>query len=304
MPVYSMTGYASAQLASSAASQNGSAPQLLAEVRSVNNRFLDLSFKLPDELRSHEGRWRQMVAAKLRRGKVEFRLARAADTAGRPAGWVPDASELARLAAAQAAVRAAVPDAQPLGVFEVLRLAAEPASTAWPEASELDALLEQLLTALQTARASEGMRLAQALHQCLGTLRALAQQAEPLVAQSIDVQRERFLARWREALALVDGGAAVSAQTAQERAVAEVAAFSIRVDVAEELARLRSHLDEIEQLLAKGGELGKRLDFLIQELHREVNTLGSKSASLALTRLSVDMKVQVEQMREQVQNIE
>ena len=91
---------------------------------------------------------------------------------------------------------------------------------------------------------------------------------------------------------------------AQERALAEATAYAIRIDVAEELTRLQSHLDELERLLGHNGEIGKRLDFLIQELHREANTLGSKSSSLELTRISVDMKVLIEQMREQVQNIE
>jgi uncharacterized protein (TIGR00255 family) len=302
-----MTGYASAQLSSENASNGGKEPPLLVEVRSVNNRFLDVSFKIPDELRAHEGRWRQLVTGKLRRGKVEVRWARAPEVPSHGdlvGDHAPSATDLARLATAQAAVLAAMPDARPLGVADVLRLSSASAAWAWPAASTLDDLLDSALTALLDARAREGERLAQALRQCLNTLRALAQQAEPLVAQSIGLQRERFLARWREALDLVGGSGAVSAQTAQERAVAEVAAFAIRVDVAEELARLRSHLDDVEQLLNKGGELGKRLDFLMQELHREVNTLGSKSAHLALTRLSVDMKVQVEQMREQVQNIE
>ena len=101
-----------------------------------------------------------------------------------------------------------------------------------------------------------------------------------------------------------NGGAAVSAEAIQERALNEATAFAIRIDVAEELARLRSHLDEVERLLDRGGELGKRLDFLMQELHREANTLGAKSAALELTNISVDMKVAIEQMREQVQNIE
>jgi uncharacterized protein (TIGR00255 family) len=110
--------------------------------------------------------------------------------------------------------------------------------------------------------------------------------------------------RWTEALGSAGGGAAVSAEAARDRALNEAAAYAIRIDVAEELARLKSHLDEIERLLAKGGEVGKRLDFLIQELHREANTLGSKSSALELTGVSVDMKVAIEQMREQVQNIE
>jgi uncharacterized protein (TIGR00255 family) len=118
----------------------------------------------------------------------------------------------------------------------------------------------------------------------------------------VEQQRQRFLERWKEAMALGDDS--IAPQAAQERALSEATAFAIRIDVAEELTRLDSHLEEIERLIRKGGEIGKRLDFLIQELHREANTMGSKSAALELTRVSVDMKVLIEQMREQVQNIE
>jgi uncharacterized protein (TIGR00255 family) len=136
----------------------------------------------------------------------------------------------------------------------------------------------------------------------LEQLRALAEQARPLIPQLVDQQRARFLERWKEAMALSEG--TVTPEAAQDRALTEATAFAIRIDVAEELTRLAAHLDEIERLVKKGGEVGKRLDFLIQELHREANTLGSKSAALELTRISVDMKVLIEQMREQVQNIE
>jgi uncharacterized protein (TIGR00255 family) len=108
--------------------------------------------------------------------------------------------------------------------------------------------------------------------------------------------------RWAEAMAL--GAGSALPESAQDRALTEATAFAIRIDVAEEITRLNSHLDEVERLVTKGGEIGKRLDFLIQELHREANTMGSKSAALALTHISVDMKVLIEQMREQVQNIE
>jgi len=126
-------------------------------------------------------------------------------------------------------------------------------------------------------------------------------QALPLVPQLVEQQRNRFLERWQEAMGASGG---TPPEAAQDRALAEATAFAIRIDVAEELTRLGSHLDEIERLVKKGGEIGKRLDFLIQELHREANTLGSKSAALELTRIGVDMKVLIEQMREQVQNIE
>jgi len=131
---------------------------------------------------------------------------------------------------------------------------------------------------------------------------SLAELAVPLVPHLVEQQRQRFLERWKDAMALADGSHLPEA--AQDRALTEATAFAIRIDVAEELTRLRSHLDELSRLLTKGGDIGKRLDFLIQELHREANTLGSKSAVLEMTRISVDMKVLIEQMREQVQNIE
>src|SRR5207253_5671441 len=128
---------------------------------------------------------------------------------------------------------------------------------------------------------------------------------EPLVPAAVQRQQQRFVERWQEAL----GAAGASVQTLpaealHERALGEAAAYAVRIDVAEELARLRSHLDEIARLLKKGGEVGKRLDFLIQELLREANTLGSKASSLELTNISVEMKVAVEQLPEQVQNLE
>jgi uncharacterized protein (TIGR00255 family) len=136
----------------------------------------------------------------------------------------------------------------------------------------------------------------------IAQLRLLAQKAGPLVPKLVEQQRQRFMERWKEAMALAEGSTAPD--TAQDRALTEATAFAIRIDVAEELTRLASHLDELERLINKGGEIGKRLDFLIQELHREANTMGSKSAALELTHISVDMKVLIEQMREQVQNIE
>jgi uncharacterized protein (TIGR00255 family) len=159
-----------------------------------------------------------------------------------------------------------------------------------------------VLADLLSAREREGARLAAMLLGHLAQLRELTAQAQPLVPQLVEQQRQRFLERWKEAMALAEGAA--TPEAAQDRALTEATAFAIRIDVAEELTRLAAHLEEIERLIRKGGEIGKRLDFLIQELHREANTLGSKSATLELTRISVDMKVLIEQMREQVQNLE
>ena len=157
---------------------------------------------------------------------------------------------------------------------------------------------------MREAREREGARL---VHRAAGALwRGCARsptQAAPLVPQVVERQQQRFLERWNEALRQ-RRAQSLSAEASQERALNEAAAYAMRIDVAEELARLRAHLDEIKRLLKAGGEVGKRLDFLIQELHREANTLGSKSAALELTKISVEMKVPIEQMREQVQNIE
>ena len=305
MPVYSMTGYASAQQsgASNPAEPDARSPasrRLGIEIRAVNSRFLDLSFRLPDELRQQEPALRELLTAKLKRGKIELRAA--IDHAD--AGSVPDPSPrlLQRLNGVQDQVRSWLPSATPLSVADVIRLSAGEQHGAGDLTEQVLPLADKALKELLAARQREGTRLAATLHERLGQLRTLATQALPLVPQLVEQQRQRFLDRWKEAMALADG--ATLPEAAQDRALSEATAFAIRIDVAEELTRLDAHLDEIERLLKKGGELGKRLDFLIQELHREANTLGSKSAALELTRISVDMKVLIEQMREQVQNIE
>ncbi|HET8745982.1 MAG TPA: YicC/YloC family endoribonuclease [Ramlibacter sp.] len=306
MPVYSMTGYASAQHSPGAApagnegSKPGAAMRLGLEIRSVNSRFLDLSFRLSEELRAHEPALRELIAARVKRGKVEVRAG--IEGTGAETVREPSVRMLQRLESVQDTVRTWLPDAAALSVAEILRLASadDGGSVDWDQ--PLQQLASQALGELVAAREREGARLAQMLLGHLQQLRALAQQARPLIPQLVEQQRQRFLERWKEAMALTEGAA--TPEAAQDRALTEATAFAIRIDVAEELTRLAAHLDEIERLVNKGGEIGKRLDFLIQELHREANTLGSKSAALELTRISVDMKVLIEQMREQVQNLE
>lgn len=294
MAVYSMTGYGTARSDAEAAVGLG------VEIRSVNSRFLDLSFKLTDELRGSEPALRELLGARLKRGKVEVR----AWTEGRhdTLPRVPDAASLQRLLAIQDAVRSWLPTAAPLSVAESLQLTARQTSLPGDTHDDLMALGARALDALLDARAREGDRLKAMLLDRCTRLRQLAADAAPLIPALVAQQQQRFLDRWAEALAAAGGS--VSGDAAQERALTEAAAFAIRIDVAEELTRLGSHLTEIERLLDKGTELGKRLDFLIQELHREANTLGAKSSTLELSRISVDMKVLIEQMREQVQNIE
>ena len=304
MPVYSMTGYASGQHSPAGSHPEGEArphatARLGVEIRSVNSRFLDLSFKLPEELRQHEPALRDMLTAQLKRGKVELRAA--IDNTAAAGIGDPSTRLLQRLNGLQDHIKAWLPDARDLSVADVLRLAAGDTAVKGDWGPELTELTEKTLKGLRAAREREGARLARMLQDHLAQLRALANQALPLVPMLVEQQRARFLERWQEAMGL---SGATPPEAAQDRALTEATSFAIRIDVAEELTRLNSHLDEIERLIKEGGEIGKRLDFLIQELHREANTLGSKSATLELTRIGVDMKVLIEQMREQVQNIE
>ena len=297
-----MTGYASVQHAPASTEDNASAShmRLGLEIRAVNSRFLDLTFRLPDELRSQEPALRALLTNRLKRGKVEVRAAIDVDaSASLPQ---PTAALLQHMQSLQDLVQAWLPDAKGLSVADALRFSGNghAVQVDWQEV--VPALAEKAVDELVDARAREGKRLASMLLDRIQQLRALAEQAGPLVPQLVEQQRQRFLERWQEAMGLTEGQ--VAPEAARERALSEATAFAIRIDVAEEITRLGSHLDEVERLLKKGGEIGKRLDFLIQEMHREANTLGSKSATLELTRISVDMKVLIEQMREQVQNIE
>lgn len=316
MAVYSMTGYATAQTGGPSAANVGEPARepkqpLGIEIRSVNSRFLDLSFKLPDDLRASEPAIRELLTATLKRGKVEVRawVEGRADAGPR----APSAPELQKLLGMQDNIRAWLPTAAPLSVAEVLQLTARQQGNTGELHEALIKLAQTGLDSLLAARAREGQRLADMLLDRLKQLRQLAQDAQPLIPQLVAQQRQRFIERWNEALGASSQtasgtsgtlGHAVSSDMARDRALTEATAFAIRIDVAEELTRLDSHLSEIERLIHKGADVGKRLDFLIQELHREANTLGAKSSSLELTRISVDMKVLIEQMREQVQNIE
>ena len=305
MAVYSMTGYASAQSSAPQSTPETEAvrdanSRLGVEIRSVNSRFLDLAFRLPDELRQAEPALRELLTAKLKRGKVEIRVSlESTSTHGlRP----PSPVTLQRLGSLEDSIKSWLPQAAALSVADILRIATNEDKKPHDYSAELLNLTKKALTELMAAREREGTRLADMLLDRTAQLRKLAASATPMVPRLVEQQKNRFLERWKEAMAL--GANSVLPEIAHDRALTEATAFAIRIDVAEEITRLSSHLEEIDRLIANGGELGKRLDFLIQELHREANTLGSKSASLELTRVSVDMKVLIEQIREQVQNIE
>ena len=313
MAVYSMTGYANASAspvgAASAALHepgeggSGKAAATAAvsvEIRSVNGRFLDLALRLPDEFRGLEPALRELLTGRFKRGKIELRLT----TSGDPEHDIPEPrpDQLDHLVHLERRVQDRLREARPLSVHEVLQWCRGAADSKASEAVVLDTA-RRCIEGLVEARAREGARLAAILQERVDHLRRLADAAGPLVPGAVARQQQRFLERWNEALEKA-GGASVSREAIEERALNEAAAYAIRIDVAEELSRLRSHLDEVARLLAKGGEVGKRLEFLIQELLREANTLGSKSPSIEMTTISVDMKVAIEQLREQVQNVE
>jgi uncharacterized protein (TIGR00255 family) len=314
MAVYSMTGYASAtagpatdgaeagnaESATPRTSPSASA-SVSVELRSVNGRFLDLAFRLPDDFRALEPALRELVAAAFRRGKIELRLnaRHEAETA-----WPqPQPDQLNRLSRIESTVQGWLPKAPPLSVHEVLQWCKGSTPGERLDEPALEAA-RRCIAGLRDARRREGERLVAVLMERVKRLRELADQAEPLVPAVVQRQQQRFLERWNEALEAAGATQTIPREALQERAINEAAAYAIRIDVAEELARLRSHLEEIARLLAAGGEIGKRLDFLIQELLREANTLGSKSTSIEMTAISVDMKVAIEQLREQVQNLE
>jgi uncharacterized protein (TIGR00255 family) len=300
--VYSMTGFATGTLTTD--TNLG----ITLDIRSVNSRFLDVSFKMPDSYRHLEAKLREAVTNRLKRGKCEIRLNVQSATTANTATL--DSARITNLMLQQAQILALCPNAAALSVAEILALASskgESGAEAPLSEAALMGLMQTTLADFIKARGLEGSKLAAVMLSQVCSLREQRTAVIPLIPALIELQRQKFLQKFGDVVA--DSGGKISASSAEERALTEATAFALRIDVTEEVNRLGSHLDEIESLLTKGGdkkgsELGKRLEFLIQELQREANTLGSKSATLETTKIAVEMKVLIEQLREQVQNIE
>jgi uncharacterized protein (TIGR00255 family) len=287
--IRSMTGFAAV-----AADLPGVA--LAVELRSVNHRFLDLQLRLPDELRGLETTLRERILAELKRGKVECRI-----TLGRPAagaaGLAVDLARVAELATAAADVAKGAPGAVPLSVGEILRwpgVLAEPGVPPAELAAHAGKLVEEALADFSASRVREGAKLIATLVERCDAIETQIARVAPRIPAIHAAFNEKLAARLREAGLDAD----------QDRLKQELALFATKVDVAEELSRLATHVAEVRRVLAAGGSAGKRLDFLMQELHREANTLGSKSVDAELSQASLEIKVLIEQMREQVQNLE
>jgi uncharacterized protein (TIGR00255 family) len=287
--IASMTGFASS-------ARESAQGQLALELKTVNHRYLEFQSRIPDELRSLEPAMREAVTARLTRGKVDCRLTFTAKSQG-PKSLVPDAQAMKSLQDAAAAVRAHFKDAPPLTVADVLHwpgvLADESLS---PDLlrDNVMALLDAALKELNQTRTREGAKLEAMLVERLDRMAELARQAQPLMPAAVKAFQEKLSAKIAEA----------GAGPNDERLQQEVVLYAARIDVDEELSRLGAHIAEMRRVLSKGGACGKRLDFLCQELNREANTLGSKSVANEISRIAVELKVLIEQMREQVQNIE
>lgn len=282
-----MTGYAAA----AAGSPRGT---LSLELRSVNSRFLDLQFRIAEALRAHEPLLRERISARVARGKIDCRLSLTEEPTQGAAQL--NGEMISRLKALADAARKSFPDAAPLSMADILRWPGIVADATDDEGlrNTVDTLCSQALDDFVAARSREGAKLAAGIVERVRAMLARVDEVTPLVPQALAAYQEKISQRLREAIGSAD----------DERIRAEVALFAARADIAEEIDRLRAHLGETERVLAAGGLVGKRLDFLAQELNREANTLASKAASPAIADCALELKVLVEQIREQVQNIE
>ena len=268
---------------------------LIIELRSVNHRYLELQLKLDEQLRAFEPLVRELIAAKLGRGKVECRMSLIQRQDNSEESQLSQAV-LERLQILSTKVQQHFPQSQPLRVAEILH---------WPGvlmqqgidqealANEIRAGLQQVLEDMAEARAREGGKLKAMILERLQGMEQIVERVKPLLPLQVKTYEERLTAKLREAAAI-----------SEERMSQEMALFMQRIDVDEELTRLSAHIGEVRRILDEDSAVGKRLDFLMQELNREANTLGSKSVSIEVSRASMELKVLIEQMREQIQNIE
>lgn len=300
-----MTGYA-------VTTRETSGGTLTIEIKSVNSRFLDLQFRINDDLRALEPVLREAIIGRITRGKVECRLSFGRKTTV-GANQTLNATLLSSLAGMQAEVRKQFAEAAPLTINELLR---------WPgviEEAEIGqdtlqadvaAAMAATLDAFIESRTREGAALQAMLESRIDDMDAIVLRLAPLIPQVIGQFQQRATERLQEALGLAlqngnqNTSPTISREEAQERIRQEVTLYGIRIDVSEELTRLSTHLTETRHILRKGGQVGKRLDFMMQELNREANTVGSKAAVKELSDSAMALKLLIEQMREQVQNLE
>lgn len=287
--IYSMTGYAALE-------RETALGVLVLELRAVNHRYLELQLKLDEVLRSFEPMVREQITSRLGRGKVECRLS-LMQRSNSAAETRLDTAVLQQLTQMSAIVQQYFPQSQPLSVADILR---------WPSvivgerldqdvlAHEIQAVLAHALEQMLASRAREGEKLKVIIEGRLHEIEQRVAEVRPLLPAQVKAYQDKLTAKLQEAMQSHD----------EERMRQEVTLFAQRIDVDEELERLTAHVSEVRRILKAGGAAGKRLDFLMQELNREANTLGSKSFSTEISQVAMALKVLIEQMREQIQNIE
>ncbi|WP_137172838.1 YicC/YloC family endoribonuclease [Massilia sp. HP4] len=295
-----MTGYA-------VATSEGAAGTLTIEIKSVNSRFLDLQFRINDELRALEPDLRSAIMAAITRGKVEVRLSFGRKVSGGSSALNQEL--LADLARLQGEVTRHFAQATPMTVAELLRWPGViEESTIGQESLQADvaALTATTIAAFVDSRKREGAALETMLQSRIESMEAIVKRITPLIPQVISQFQHKAIERMQDALGLAGHGnpSTLTRQEVLERIRQEVTLYGIRIDVSEELSRLSAHLNETRHILKKGGQVGKRLDFMMQELNREANTLGAKASVKELADASMELKLLIEQMREQVQNLE
>ncbi len=286
--ISSMTGYA-------AVNDESPVGGLSLDLRSVNHRYLDIQFRMPEELRPLEPDLRERISARITRGKVECRVSFTAPPA--VTSMQIDEALLARLAELDQKIRANLPDAQPLRVIDAVRWSGILGSDSVPIDTLKEKclqLIEQACNDLSAARVREGEKLKAILLERADSVEVIVKELAPRIPQLVSAYEEKLATRLRDAML----------EPENDRFKQEVVMFAAKIDVDEELQRLSTHVAEIRRILDKGGIVGKRLDFLMQELNREANTLGAKSADVMVTQGAMNLKVLIEQMREQIQNIE
>jgi uncharacterized protein (TIGR00255 family) len=295
-----MTGYA-------VATSEGAAGTLTIEIKSVNSRFLDLQFRINDDLRALEPDLRTAIMAAIQRGKVEVRVSFGRKVSGGAAALNQEL--LADLARLQGEVSRHFAQAAPMTVAELLRWpGVVEESTIGQESLQADvaALTITTIAAFVDSRRREGAALETMLQARIESMEAIVKRITPLIPQVISQFQHKAIDRMQDALGLAGHGnpSTLTRQEVLERIRQEVTLYGIRIDVSEELSRLSAHLNETRHILKKGGQVGKRLDFMMQELNREANTLGAKASVKELADASMELKLLIEQMREQVQNLE
>lgn len=293
--IASMTGYFAA---------DGMTPAgtVTVECRSVNSRFLDLTLRLDDTLRFAEPAIRERLQKRLTRGKVEVRMSLSADESALPAQI--NESALKRLLELQSAVLRHSPEAAELSVSEILEM---PGIAHTPQ-TDKDELLQAVLAVLDktldgfiAAREREGAALAKVINGYMDKMTSVVEEVRAAIPQILAQLQAKLAARLEDALSQT---LRLTKEEITERIRQEVTLYAMRMDVDEEMNRLTTHIAEVRRLLAAGGAVGRKLDFMAQEMNREANTLGSKAAAIEMTQASLSLKITIDQMREQIQNLE